>query len=459
MQYIVETTGGKIQGYKEGDFYCFKGIPYGKAERFVKPEPYHWDGVLDCTSFGSMAMQMKGRHSGEEGIVEGCDEDCLNLNVYTKDLDGHLPVLVEIHGGAFQTGSNREHTPYVMMRNRSYVYVSINYRLGVFGYLYLGKDFPDSGNCGYLDQLLALHWVHDNIASFGGDPSDITVMGASAGAKSIAALMLQKETESLFSKAILSSGAYQCVRDKGTAEKVAEKFFAILGTDDKEQLKTMDGKALLQAQHVLCTSEESTCMFGPVADGKVIPVDYLDILHSPSYWKGKAIVGSCLHELGFYPLMDKEFVAHAPSIANGLFGKNAYIVIEDVKRLSSMKEEDAWVKVLSDYMYRMYSSRLTDILTDQGSTVYQYSFDCSPALHCMDQVFAFGKELDDTLKETIFLAYTNFIICGDPNGEGVPVWNRYEKELHNCMIWDREPGEVCREDDVLQNFPEQVYRL
>lgn len=119
MQYIVETTGGKTKGYKEGDFYCFKGIPYGKAERFTKAEPYHWDGVLDCTAFGNMAMQMYEGHSGEEGIVEGCDEDCLNLNVYTKDLDGHLPVLVEIHGGAFQTGSNREHTPHVMMRNRS----------------------------------------------------------------------------------------------------------------------------------------------------------------------------------------------------------------------------------------------------------------------------------------------------------------------------------------------------
>ena len=111
MQYCIETNGGIVRGDKEGDFYCFKGIPYGKAKRFEKAEPYCWDGVLDCTAFGNMAMQMKGRHSGEEGIVEGCDEDCLNLNIYTKDLSAHLPILVEIHGGAFQTGSNRQNSP------------------------------------------------------------------------------------------------------------------------------------------------------------------------------------------------------------------------------------------------------------------------------------------------------------------------------------------------------------
>ena len=459
MQYCIETNGGIVRGDKEGDFYCFKGIPYGKAKRFEKAEPYCWDGVLDCTAFGNMAMQMKGRHSGEEGIVEGCDEDCLNLNIYTKDLSAHLPILVEIHGGAFQTGSNRQNSPVEMMRDRNFVYVSINYRLGIFGYLYLGEACPDSGNNGYLDQLLALRWVYANIGSFGGDTENITVMGASAGAKSIAALMLQKECKTLFSKAILSSGAYQCIRDTGTAEKVAKKYFAILGTDDIEELKTMDGKALLEAQHILCTVEESTCMFGPVADGRTIPYNYLDGLHSSAYWKGKAIVGSCLHELGFYPLMDKDFVRHAKDIAKGLFGKNAEIAVRDAERLSSMGEEKAWVKVLSDYMYRSYSVRMSDILSDNGSDVYQYSFTMPPALHCMDQSFAFGKEHTEKLQEVIFRAYTNFIISGDPNGEGVPHWDRYDKDMHNCMIWDKEPHEETGKDDVLNNFPEQVYRL
>ena len=455
MQFCIETTGGTIQGYKEGDFYCFKGIPYGKAKRFEKAEPYSWDGVLDCTAFGNRAMQME-----KGGIAEGCDEDCLNLNVYARDVHGHLPVLVEIHGGAFQTGSNREHGPEQMMQDRNFVYVSINYRLGIFGYLYLGEAFPTSGNNGYLDQLLALRWVKDNIASFGGDPDNITVMGASAGAKSIAALMLQKESATLFSKAILSSGAYQCIRDAGTAEKVAKQYFEVLGIDDIEQLKRMDAEKLLLAQDTLCSSSASTCMFGPVADGTVIPADYLDILHTGDFWKGKAIVGSCLHELGFYPMMDKDFVKHAEEIANGLFGKNASIAVQDVKELVSMGEEQAWVKVLSDYMYRTYSVRLSDILSSHGSKIYHYSFAYEPALHCMDQSFAFGKEHQTMTGTTIFCAYTNFIISGDPNGDGVPQWNVYDVKKHNHMVWDEETHETCVSAmDVLQHFPEQVYKL
>ena len=155
---IIETTLGKIEGYKENNLYLFKGIPYAAAERFRAPQSISWKGILDCTHFRDKTAQIV-----EGDITTEYSEDGLNLNIYTPSLNEALPVLVEIHGGAFQNGSNQKMDPYHVIGNRRIVYVTINYRLGVFGYLYLGKElkeeFQSSGNNGTLDQIAALKWV------------------------------------------------------------------------------------------------------------------------------------------------------------------------------------------------------------------------------------------------------------------------------------------------------------
>ena len=326
---VVKTKQGRVSGQRSGRFVEFKGIPYGKAERFCEAAMYQWEGVLDCTEFGKKALQLPAPFPPmpEPEPEEHFGEDCLNLNIYTPDISRSLPVLVDIHGGAFQNGSNRDHTPDKMTEDKDIVYVNLNYRLGIFGYLYLGQmlgeKYRTSGNNGLTDQLLALRWVHENISAFGGDPQRVTVMGASAGAKSIAALMMFPESGTYFSQALLSSGAYQCIRDERTAEKVTERYLEILDIRDPSEILTMEAEKLLEAQKKLCSAGESTCVFGPVADGIKIPYDWEKRLHSEQYWTGRAVVGSCRNELGFYKFMDPEFLDHAPSVADGLFGINA----------------------------------------------------------------------------------------------------------------------------------------
>lgn len=491
MEHIhVQTKQGTVSGKMEGRFYTFQGIPYGKAERFRRPEACSWNGVLDCTGFGKKAPQLPDPFlSGDKPEPkENFGEDCLNLNIYTPDVEGNLPVLVDIHGGAFQNGSNQEKTPDQIMENKDFVYVSINYRLGIFGYLYLGEylgeEYRTSGNNGLMDQMLALSWVHENIRSFGGDPSRVTVMGASAGAKSIAAMMILPESRSYFSQVLLSSGAYQCIRSRETAAKVAEAYMKFMDTEDPSGILDVDMECLLEAQKKLCSERESTCIFGPTADGIVIPYNWEEVLHSGRYWSGRALVGSCRNELIFYQLFDREFLEHAPKIAEGLFGLNAVTAKEDYEKLyreasgenggcSEEKRKEIWVKVLSDYMYRMYSSRLAKILERNGSHVYKYSMEYEPAIHCLDQSFAFGTKdggdlyrNEETREERlrfghlIFEAYTNFILTGDPNGEGVPEWPEYREGEFIQMCWNSRPEAVPEpDDDTLNRFPEQVFRL
>lgn len=487
---VIQTKQGSVSGKHSGRFIEFKGIPYGKAARFCPPVMYHWDGILDCTVFGKKAFQAPGMlPSGSASEPEtNFGEDCLNLNIYTPDTKASLPVLVDIHGGAFQTGSNQDRTPDNVIEDKDFVYVNLNYRLGIFGYLYLGdilgEKYQTSGNNGLMDQLLALRWIHENICFFGGDPDRVTLMGASAGAKSIAALMMLPESRTYFSQALLSSGAYQCIRDVKTAGKVTDRYLGLLGPEDPAALLTMDAIKLLEAQDKLCSAEASTCIFGPVADGITIPYNWEKHLHSEHYWSGHVIIGSCRNEMGQNNLSDPGFLTHAPSIAEGLFGLNAETADEDYRKLcqnalrkygscdDDMKKA-FWVKVLSDYMYRTYSGRMAKILMRNGCKVYKYSMEYAPAFHCLDQSFAFdskdGGDLyrDDTFREErvrlghmIFEAYTNFILTGNPNGIGVPHWDEYREGEFIQMCWDTVSGEAPEEaDDSLQNFPEQVYRL
>ncbi len=487
---VVHTKQGIVSGKVEGRFVGFKGIPYGKAERFQEAKMYQWDDVLDCTEFGKKAPQIPAPFPpvAEPEPEDHFGEDCLNLNIYTPDISGRLPVLVDIHGGAFQNGSNQDHTPDKVVEDRDFVYVSLNYRLGIFGYLYLGhilgEEYQTSGNNGLMDQMLALRWIHENISAFGGDPGRVTLMGASAGAKSIAALMFLPESRTYFSQALLSSGAYQCVRSEETAGEVAERFLRLLAPADPSDLLTISTEKLLEAQKELCASGESTCIFGPVADGRKIPCDWERRMHTDQYWSGRAIVGSCRNELIFYKFFDPDLPDHAPAIAEGLFGLNAETAKEDYEKLCEdvIREKgscdretrkDIWIKVLSDYMYRTYSSRMAKILEKNGSTVYKYSMEYAPAIHCQDQMFAFeskdGGELyqDESTREErarlghmIFEAYTNFVLTGDPNGGSVPGWPEYREGEFMQMRWDAvsEAGPEA-EDDALQRFPDQVYRL
>ena len=206
---LVETKYGKVKGVQEGPVQVWRGVPFAQAPRFRAPlAPEPWAGVRDASRFGPVAWQVPG-----PGLLESLsepvdhqDEDCLNLNVWSPDTDGRSrPVLVWIHGGAFVWGSGQ--TPWYdgtsFAANGDVVVVTINYRLGPFGFLHTLGD----ANCGILDQAAALRWVRENIAAFGGDPGRVTVAGESAGSISVGLLLRMPEARGLFQQAIMESGA------------------------------------------------------------------------------------------------------------------------------------------------------------------------------------------------------------------------------------------------------------
>ena len=199
---IVRTSSGDLQGYVQDGIHYFKRVPFAAPPvgelRFVAPQPpVPWDGTLDCTVDGPICPQnvlpLEGPLAQVMTANQPMDEDCLTLTVTTPAVDGSRPVMVWIHGGAFTGGSGS--TP--MYDGTSFardgvVYVSINYRLHALGFLYLDELFEgasSTGNLGILDQVRALEWVRDNIAAFGGDPSNVTIFGESAGGMSVGTLM------------------------------------------------------------------------------------------------------------------------------------------------------------------------------------------------------------------------------------------------------------------------------
>ena len=234
---------GPVRG-KTGKYgLCFLGVPYGKARRFQPAMPCDpWTGERDCTHFGPFAFETDEKEN--EWQTHG--EDCLNLNIFTPSCEGSRPVLVNLHGGAFQNGAADRVEPF----SGEFVYVDVNYRLGVWGFLQIGAS---SGNNGIGDQILALQWIQREIACFGGDPRRVTVMGLSAGAKSIGALLAAPAARVLFSQAILSSGGTQSIRSRKTAGHIAREFFRFAGCEsDPSVLFTMKNEDLLRAQDATC---------------------------------------------------------------------------------------------------------------------------------------------------------------------------------------------------------------
>ena len=200
----AQTTSGRVRGYRAGGVNVFKAVRYGadtRTTRFAAPKPpVPWTGVLPTTDYGAASPQAGSR--------ERTSEDCLFLNVWTPALrDGKKrPVLFYIHGGAYSTGSGSSpiYDGTRLVQRGDVVVVTVNHRLNLFGYLSLARELPgygDSGNAGQLDLILALNWVRDNIAEFGGDPGCVTVFGQSGGGAKIASMMAMPAAKGLFHRA------------------------------------------------------------------------------------------------------------------------------------------------------------------------------------------------------------------------------------------------------------------
>jgi para-nitrobenzyl esterase len=268
---VVTTRSGALRGYHDGGVSVFKGIPYGADAAGARLQPPHpavpWMGVRDATEYGPSVPQAHpdGRAS----------EDCLVLNVWTPGLDAaRRPVMVYIHGGAYASGSGSSplYDGARLARRRGVVVVTLNHRLNVFGYGFLAKlagpAFADSGNAGQLDLVLALQWVRDTIAAFGGDPGRVTLFGQSGGGAKIATLMAMPAAAGLFHRAITMSGQQVTASGPMHATERMKLFLAALNLrpEDAGQLATLPTARLVEA---LATPDPFTpgpLYFGPVLD-------------------------------------------------------------------------------------------------------------------------------------------------------------------------------------------------
>jgi len=238
-QGLVQTTEyGKVQGLKEDETLIWRGIPYAKPPvgslRWKAPQnPEAWNGVLNATQNAKEAVQAKIMVPGTVG-----SEDCLNLDVYRPDTkQTGLPVLVYIHGGNNQTGSNTEINPNKLAVKANCVVISINYRLDLLGFnplpaLKTGKPLEDSGNYALLDMAKSLDWIKENAKAFGGNPDNITVSGFSAGGRDVMAMLISPVFKGKFQKAISFSGG-MTVSDPAASIKVIAKALAKLVVEDK----------------------------------------------------------------------------------------------------------------------------------------------------------------------------------------------------------------------------------
>lgn len=276
----IDTTCGKVRGYIDEGIHAFKGIPYGAdtaLRRFkapVPPEP--WTGMREALRFGPRAPQPGRAQSSASGgsSPDPVSEDCLYLNIWTPGLDprARRPVMVYIHGGGYNSLSANDplYDGVRLCRRGDVVVVTLNHRLNVFGYLYLaelgGPEFADSGNTGQLDLILALEWVRDNIAAFGGDPARVLIFGESGGGAKNACLMGMPRAMGLFHRAASSSGETVTASRPDTATRRAEAVLKALGLDRDRlpAIKTVPMRDLIEAGR-------ASGYNGPVLDGRSLP--------------------------------------------------------------------------------------------------------------------------------------------------------------------------------------------
>nr|XP_023019166.1 juvenile hormone esterase-like [Leptinotarsa decemlineata] len=315
---VVNTEGGFVRGsYRTnlngGDFLCFLGIPYGRPPvgdlRFMAPLPAEpWTYIRDGTKEGDICFQK----NSSTGKFEG-SEDCLNLNVFTKELpepsSSLKPVMVWIHGGAYRFGSNKtDSTGPEFLMIEDIVLVTINYRLGLLGFLSLrDTSLEVPGNAGLKDQAMALKWVKRNIQNFGGDPNNITIFGESAGSVSIHFHLLSQHSAGLFHKVIMQSGVVLNPAAHAEYHHIFEFIKFVTGIEVEKEKEILE---IMQAMHVeeRHVNQERFCEWKQYADGLIGPVienpnetefisePTIDLLTSGKYNKVPIMMGYCSNE-------------------------------------------------------------------------------------------------------------------------------------------------------------------
>jgi para-nitrobenzyl esterase len=475
---VVDTNSGKIRGAIIEKVYAFKGVPYGAstagAGRFMPPsKPQAWSDVKDCTNFGPRAPQEHGRLEPlpEVGATAGqgpMGEDCLVLNVWSNGLKGgkKRPVMVWLHGGGYSTGSG-DYSIYDganLARKRDVVVVTVNHRLNVFGYLYLaeigGPKFANASNAGHLDIVQALQWVRDNIANFGGDPSNVTIFGQSGGGGKVATLMAMPDAKGLFHRAICQSGASIKGVSKAAATKSAQNLLAKLNLkpEQLDQLQTMDSEKLTAA------IKGPGMNFGPVVDGKTLPHDPFDPAAPEESATVPLLIGSVEEEINFFPgtpldpIDDADLHKRIKQTTRADDATTDKIIAAYKKGRPEKSNVELYQIIATDAGFASSVHTEADRKAAQGKApVYKYYFTWQSkaregklrSFHTLEIPFVF-EDLDggvtmtgpgadrQALADKMSAAWTAFAKTGNPNVKGLPQWPAFTTDQRATMVFNNE---------------------
>lgn len=461
----AKTESGLIRG-QGAEVKKFYGIPYAAAPigdlRWKPPQPANpWTGVRDATSFGDFCVQPQ-EYPEQRG---GMSEDCLNLNVWTpaKRKNERLAVIVWIHGGGFAYGSG-SHPSYdgEALARRGVVVVSLNYRLGLLGFMahpQLTAESPHraSGNYGLMDQTAALKWIQRNITAFGGDPANVTVMGQSAGAHAISTLMTTDLARGTFQKAIMQSvGVMRPTMPLKEAEQYGLRFGSDVGSLRK--LPATDFVELLKKQ----SSSRALATGRPVSiisDGYVVKTPDYQAYASGKFAKVPILVGNNENEGGGatrnWPI--KTVADFKDFVQKSFKGKeqaawDAYAVPSDDKVPQALAD------IFADTEYLFGTRELLAQYQKHGLKSYRYVFTrhrndaAATAIHGDELQFVFdnlqsphrGKNrpfnaVDAAVAQSMANAWTQFAKTGDPNSNGSSAWKTYDVSSQYYMEFGASP--------------------
>ena len=447
---VVRVAEGQAQGVGEDGVAVFKGLPYAAPPlgplRWRAPQaPAGWSGVRDVSAYGADCVQKRGGWDSTQSKLP-VSEDCLTLNVWAPAKAAGLPVMVWIHGGGFTMGSGSQ--PLFdggKLARRGMVVVTLNYRLGRFGFFAHPALTAEGagaalGNYGLMDQVAALQWVKRNIAAFGGDPDKVTIFGESAGGGSVIQHMLMKPSQGLFRAAVSESGGGRDVWPTlAEAEQKGVAFAAKAGVQGGDaaalaQLRALPAKTVAGALDLL--SGEPDIYSGPMIDGRLVTLRPSDGFAAGRQAKVPFLVGANSNELGFIPVL---FLGPVTAAAAKQLGDDKDAV---VKAYGSKAESDA--RLASDLTFVEPARFLASQTSARGQPTWLYSFGYVPtaqrasqkgAGHATELAFVFGNlgELakpatpEDEQAATLIGDYwTAFAKTGDPNGAGRPAWPRYD---------------------------------
>jgi para-nitrobenzyl esterase len=496
---VAKTEYGKVRGFVLRGINQFLGIPYGAdtsgKNRFmppVKPEP--WTDIKPTVWWGNTAPQiMEKRYSNayasfvDHWNYDDVSEDCLKLNVWTPKIDsGKRPVVVWLHGGGFTNGNAIEQDGYHgenLSRLGDIVFCSINHRLGPFGYSHLkaAGGHPHSGNVGNLDMVAALEWVKNNIANFGGDPNNVTIIGQSGGGAKVTSLMNMPAAKGLFHKAVALSGTSLTGVNKEYAEKLGLKVMeeAGLKPGEIEKLQQIPWREYIDitTRAVEKLAEEAKKMnisrggFSPVADG--VTMNDQPFFSDPNHFSADIplIINTTFHEASpsrTDAKLEEISLAEVVEKIKPRFGADSAKIVEAYSQnFPKAKPVEVWAMILSN---RKGAIAAADAKVSQRKApVYVSWFGWQPplfdgrmrAFHCDDICFWFyntdlmlthtgGGKRPRALSTKMAKSFLSFIKTGNPNGGGLPAWKPYTKENGETMILD----DKCQ----LVNNPDAVGR-